>query len=287
MKNNQPSQLKIGQLYIVATPIGNLDDITLRALATLKSADRIYCEDTRHSKKLLHHFGIDVPLMSLHEHNEDQRVSPVIDQLDNGQSIALISDAGTPLISDPGFAVVRAVRDAGFPVVAIPGPSAVIAALSVAGVATDSFLFIGFLPAKASARRQQLIDLNGELRTVVFYESSHRIKACIKDLQETMPRRQIVLCKELTKQFETVVSGNPAEIWNWLVADPKRENGEFVVILDKLAINEQQKNESVTVTVDQLIHLFHTYLSPSDLAKVLSKLTGQKRQVLYQRCSQR
>ena len=284
MKNSQQQQAAWGTLFIVATPIGHLDDISRRALAILQTVDYIYCEDTRHSKKLLTHYGITTPLRSLHEHNEKQRVDEILNLIQTGQSIALISDAGTPLISDPGYVLVKALRDAGISISPLPGPSALIAALSVAGVATDSFTFMGFLSAKAKERQQQLRDINTETRTVVLYESTHRIKACLQDIAAIMPQREIVLCKELTKQFETVISGLPTDILNWLNADARHSNGEFVLILAKMSGLTAEDDDSIVTTVYNLIAELRPHLSASDLAKLLSKLTGQKRQVMYQRC---
>lgn len=284
MKNAQKQQAAWGTFFVVATPIGNLDDIAKRALGTLQAVDYIYCEDTRHSQKLLAHFGIATPLRSLHEHNEKQRVAEVLQLIQAGQSVALISDAGTPLISDPGYVVVKALREAGVKISPLPGPSALVAALSVAGVATDAFTFVGFLSAKSKERQQQVRELINETRTIALYESTHRIKACLQDLVAIMPARSMVLCKELTKQFEAVVAGTPADILNWLAADPKHTNGEFVLIVEKLARAQAQDTDVITTNVDVLISQLQAHMSASDLAKLLSKLTGQKRQALYQRC---
>ena len=275
-------QEKKDQFFVVATPIGNLSDITSRALDIFKMVDRIYCEDTRHSQKLMVHFAIDTPLRSLHEHNEKQRVEEVLNFLKQGCRAALISDAGTPLISDPGYVIVRELRKAGVHVVTVPGASAVIAALSVAGVATDSFIFAGFLSAKAQERRRQLQSFATELRTIVFYESCHRILTCVKDLIHIMPNRNMVLCKELTKQFESVISGSPADIANWLEEDTKHQCGEFVLILDKDLTS--QISETITTTIDDMIGYLQPYMPVSDLARLLAKLSGGKRQELYQRC---
>ena len=194
-----------GVLYVVATPIGNLRDITARALDTLKRVARIAAEDTRHSRKLLTHYGIDTPLIALHEHNEREVTETLLKELHSGADLALISDAGTPLISDPGFYLVRAVRQAGLDIIRVPGPSACITALSASGLPTDRFVFEGFLPARQHARRQRLEALRSELRTLVFYESSHRIADCLADMVEILGAgRAAVIARELTKTFESI-----------------------------------------------------------------------------------
>ncbi len=202
-----------GVLYVVATPIGNLGDISERALSTLREADVVAAEDTRHSKSLLAHFGIQRRLLSLHEHNEEARLSSLLAELAAGASVALISDAGTPLISDPGYRLVREARRAGVRVLAVPGPSSLTAALSVAGLPTDRFCFEGFLPAKGEARRRRLQALATESRTLVFLESSHRIESMVADLAGVLGAdRELAVCRELTKQYETVLWGGAAEI---------------------------------------------------------------------------
>ena len=198
-----------GILYIVATPIGNLNDITLRAIEVLKQVDVIAAEDTRHSKKLLEHYGIDTRLMAVHDHNENDRIQSLLGVLQGGASVALISDAGTPLISDPGFRVVRAMQQAGIEVVAIPGPCAAIAALSIAGLPTDRFLFVGFLPAKQKARQVALEALSAEQGTLVFYESPKRIVSALEDVALVLGEVRVVsVVKEITKAFETVKTGS-------------------------------------------------------------------------------
>jgi 16S rRNA (cytidine1402-2'-O)-methyltransferase len=197
-----------GELRVVATPIGNLDDIAPRAVEALRSADAICCEDTRHSRPLLQQFGIDRPLLALHEHNEAERVGGLVARMLAGERIALISDAGTPLVSDPGYRLVRAAREAGIRVTPLPGPCAAIAALSVAGIASDRFVFEGFLPAKPAARQQALRGLLGETRTLVFYESAHRIVDSLADLAAVFGgERRAALARELSKRFETVLDG--------------------------------------------------------------------------------
>lgn len=222
----------IGSLYIVATPIGNRDDITLRALSVLKSVDLILAEDTRHSIQLLTALGIKNNLSSLHAHNESDKSKNIIEQLLTGKSIALISDAGTPLISDPGYPLVKLAREHEIPVIPIPGPCALITALSAAGVPCDSFLFLGFLPAKQNARKNKLESLKTEAHTLIFYESTHRIIDCLDDVENTYGHDfELVLAKELTKTFERFISGTVLQIKNWLLAEPGHIKGEFVLII--------------------------------------------------------
>ncbi|CAM2733298.1 16S rRNA (cytidine(1402)-2'-O)-methyltransferase [Legionella worsleiensis] len=229
----------IGTLYIVATPIGNREDISLRALTILKTVDLILAEDTRHSMQLLTSLGIKNKLSSLHAHNESEKSKLIIEQLLNGQSIALISDAGTPLISDPGYPLVKSARQNAIPVIPVPGASALITALSAAGVSCDSFIFLGFLPAKHSARTSKLESLKSEPHTLVFYESTHRILDCIDDIALTFGSEcELVLAKELTKTFERFISGTTTEIKQWLLADPGHTKGEFVLIIPPRPIVE-------------------------------------------------
>jgi len=221
-----------GTLYIVATPIGHLADLGERARITLAEADLILAEDTRHSQKLLNHYVIRTPLLSLHEHNEQQRLDELLVRLQQGENMALISDAGTPLISDPGYRLVSAAHAAGITMLSIPGPSALTAALSVAGQPTDRFVFEGYLPARQAARRKRLTELAAETRTLVFYETPHRLGAMLNDAADAFGAdRPATLCKELTKQFEQNVCGTLAQLREWLVADPKRGQGEFVIVV--------------------------------------------------------
>jgi 16S rRNA (cytidine1402-2'-O)-methyltransferase len=201
-----------GTLSIVATPIGNLEDITQRALRVLREADLIACEDTRHTRKLLNHFGITTPTISYHEHNEQERAEELCEALESGKNIALVSDAGTPLISDPGFRIVQAAVDRGISVVPIPGASAVITALSVSGLPTDQFLFAGFLPARTGARRAKLNELRTVAGTLVFYEAPHRIKATLKEALDVFGDRQAVIARELTKLHEEFARGTLSEL---------------------------------------------------------------------------
>lgn len=245
----------IGTLYIVATPIGNRDDITLRALNILKSVDLILAEDTRHSIQLLTSLGIKNNLSSLHAHNEGDKSKHILEQLLTGKSIALISDAGTPLISDPGFPLVKLAREHEIPVVPIPGPCALITALCAAGVPCDSFLFLGFLPAKQNARKNKLDSLRTEPHTLIFYESTHRIIECLNDLGDTYGEDcEIVLAKELTKTFERFISGTVPEVKNWLLAEPAHTKGEFVLIIPPrpVLVDKHSNEELLTVLLNNL-----------------------------------
>lgn len=266
-----------GQLFVVATPIGNLGDLSPRARETLAAVDLIAAEDTRHSRRLLEHFGIRRPLVALHEHNERERSEQLIERLRAGESVALISDAGTPLISDPGYRLVRAAREAGVPVVPIPGPSALIAALSVAGLPTDRFVFEGFLPAKAQARRSRLQALADEPRTLVFYESSHRIQAMLGDLAEIFgPAREAVLARELTKQFEQIEGGRLDYLCEWLDADEHRRRGEFVVLVAGAPAVEEAAGE-----VRRVLEILLRELPVKRAAAVAAELTGRRRNEVY------
>jgi len=234
-------------LFVVATPIGNLQDMSTRAIETLQQVDLIAAEDTRHSAPLMQHFAITTPMMAVHDHNERQRSQAIVTRLQQGQSVALISDAGTPLISDPGYHLVSAVREAGFKVVPIAGPSALIAALSVAGVATDKFTFMGFLPAKSSHRCQVLQGLQEVVYTHVFYESPHRIMGSVADMLKVLGgERHLVVARELTKTYETVHSGTIAEIQTWLTADSNQQRGEFVLILAAAPVAEKAAMDAAT-----------------------------------------
>lgn len=269
---------KFGQLYIVATPIGNLRDITLRALDILKQVDLIAAEDTRHSKTLLQHYQINTPLISLHEHNEQQRSQELAAQLQAGKCLALISDAGTPLISDPGYQLVRTVREAGITVTPIPGACAVTAALSVSGLPTDRFCFEGFLPAKASMRQQYLATLLTESRTLIFYESPHRILDTLKDMAAvfTEPRRAVI-ARELTKTFETVLSGSLAELVQQLTADKNQQKGEFVILLAGNSAAATNSNDESR----RILQILLTDLPVKQAAQLAAQITGEKKNALY------
>ena len=218
-----------GTLYLVATPIGNLEDITHRALRILSEASLVAAEDTRHTRRLLEHYGVQVPVVSLFEHNERARIPGLMRKLEEGQSIAVVTDAGSPGIADPGYPLVRAAVEAGLRVESIPGPSAVIAALQVSGLATDAFTFIGFLPPKSGARKRKLEEWSERRETVVAFESPHRIDACLEDLEAVWGERRIALARELTKAFEQVLRGTAHEVRGALTDTTRR--GEMVLVL--------------------------------------------------------
>ena len=267
-------------LYVVATPIGNRDDITLRAIDVLRGVDRIAAEDTRHSRPLLDHLGIHKPLLALHEHNEDAATRQVLDLLRAGESIALISDAGTPLISDPGFPLVRACRAEGFAVVAVPGPSALVAALSVSGLPTDRFRFEGFLPRRQQARMAVLEALRRETATTVFYESSHRVLDTVTDMRDVFGAdRVLVLARELTKLHETVLVLPLAGMCERIATDPDQQRGECVLLLS----GNRTPDEQCLVGVDDLLTMLLEELSVKQAAALAARITGSKRNMLYQR----
>lgn len=270
-----------GTLYVVATPIGNLGDFTPRAREILGEVSVIAAEDTRHTGQLLKEFGIHTTLVSLHEHNEARRSEALIERLLSGESIALVSDAGTPLISDPGFDLVVAARARGIRVTPIPGPSAAIAALSVAGLPTDRFTFEGFLPAKASARRAQLDALRAERRTLIFYEGPHRIKEVLGDMLDVFgSERRAVVCRELTKRFETIYGGTLEELVSMSTNDPDMSRGEIVIVVSG---NLEAQATGQALHAEQLLQALLEELTPSQAARVAAKLTGEKRSQLYER----
>lgn len=272
-----------GTLYIVATPIGNLEDMSSRAVNVLAGVAVIAAEDTRHSGRLLEHLGISKPLIALHDHNERDRVQSIMDRLLAGEDVALISDAGTPLISDPGYVLVREVRAEGLRVSPVPGPCALVAALSAAGLPTDRFLFVGFLPAKRAGRRAVLDDIRKEVATLVFYESPHRILATVADIADVMgPQREVVLGREITKTFETFYSGGAEDVHAALTADPHGSRGEFVVVVRgaEKAGSDLMAGE---LNVDQLLNLLVAELPVKKAAKIASELAGLSKNELYQR----
>lgn len=267
-----------GTLFIVATPIGNLADLSPRALETLRQVAAICAEDTRHTRQLLAHFGIERPLLALHEHNEEAVAERIVERIANGDSLALVSDAGTPLVSDPGFRVVRAARAAGLRVSPVPGACAAIAALSVAGLPSDRFGFEGFLPAKSSARRERLQRLAGETRTLVFYESSHRIAESLADMRQIFGAdRPAVIARELTKLFETVLDGTLAELQARVEADDNQRKGEFVVMVQGVG----DDLEAQLVEGRRLYARLSEHLPPSTAAKLAAEITGAPRKALY------
>ena len=271
--------VKPGKLYVVATPIGNLSDITNRALETLASVKLIAAEDTRHSKTLLQHYGINTAMMSLHEHNEASRIEQIIGLLQAGSSVALISDAGTPLISDPGFRLVLAIHEAGMQPVPVPGPSALSAMLSVAGQSVERFCFEGFLPSKSSARRKLLESLSSESRTLVFYESSHRIHDSLQDMNSIFgSSRCCTVGRELTKRYESLYRGTLAEVILEMEQDSNSSRGEFVVVMAGAEISPDESLEKGRSIMDVLLK----ELSVSQAASLAARLSGARKKVLYE-----
>lgn len=270
--------MSAGTLFIVATPIGNLADLSPRALDTLRGVAAICAEDTRRSGQLLSHFGVEKPLVALHEHNEDALSQRIVERLLAGESLALVSDAGTPLVSDPGYRVVRAARAAGVKVSPIPGACAAIAALSVAGLPSDRFVFEGFLPAKSSARREQLQRLAGETRSLVFYESSHRIAESLADMRIAFgDDRPAVLARELTKLFETVLDGTLAGLHARVEADDNQRKGEFVVIVQGAG----DDSDAQLAEGRRVYAMLSPHLPPSTAARLAADITGAPRKSLY------
>ncbi len=272
--------IKNGVLYVVATPIGNLDDISNRAIEVLAGVNLIAAEDTRHSRTLLSHFGIGTRMLSLHEHNELQTLGNVIDRLRQGESVALISDAGTPVISDPGFALVRECHRQGIIVSPIPGPSAAIAALSASGLASDSFVFVGFPNRHKAARRTGFEDLFDESRTMLFYESSHRVQGCLQDMADIFGSdRPAVLARELTKLHETILHGTLGSLCEVLKQDPMQSKGEFVLIVGGCA---QYQDDRIGQEVERTLKLLMQELPLKQAASLAARLTGEKKNRLYQ-----
>ena len=262
---------------MVATPIGNLEDLTLRALRILKEVDQIACEDTRHTGKLLHHFGISKPLVSCHEFNEDRRSGELLEVLCGGQSIALVSDAGTPLISDPGYRLVKVALESGIPVVPVPGVSAVTAALAASGLPTDSFRFLGFLPQKKHQRRTLLASLAEESATLVFFEAPHRILHTLQDLQDLLAHRPIVLARELTKVHEEFLRGTAGELLR-LLDQRDQIKGEFTLLIGKGSTPAVEQETSVEEAVGNYIR---QGLSRMDAIKKVAKERGLPKRQVY------
>ncbi len=268
-----------GTLYIVATPIGNLQDFSPRAQTILNQVNLIAAEDTRHSRHLLNHFGIKTPLQALHQHNEHQKSSILLERLKKGDNIALISDAGTPLISDPGHYLIENAHAAQITIVPIPGASALISALSAAGFPADSFIFEGFLPAKKLARQQRLEILQTESRTLVFYESPHRLFDSLNDMAEIFgQQRQAVLVKELSKLFETIYRDKLSRILEWLKTKPERQKGEFVLIIQGAPPPD---NKALSTEAKRIFNLLRQELPIKKAAKLTSEITGESKNSLY------
>jgi 16S rRNA (cytidine1402-2'-O)-methyltransferase len=274
-------QYRPGTLYVVATPIGNLADLTLRALHVLSRVDGVACEDTRVTAQLMRHLGLERPLIALHAHNEHEAAERVVERLARGESVAYVSDAGTPAVSDPGAALVAQVVAAGHGVVPIPGASSALAALSVAGdTVGQGFAFVGFLPAKGADRRDALAALPPDRRTLVLFEAPHRIEALLHALAETLPERRLTICRELTKQFETVATMRAGDTPAWLAADPQRLRGEFVLVLHALpsaASEAQALPEEALRTLQVLLR----ELPLKQAVALAAELSGASRNALY------
>jgi len=270
-----------GILFIVATPIGNLDDITFRAVEVLKSVDIVFAEDTRHSKKLLQHLNITKPIRAFHEHNEREKTKAIIGEIHSGQSIALISDAGTPLISDPGYFLVAQAKKECLRVVPIPGPSALITALSASGLASDRFTFLGFLPSKKTARVKLLKSLINRTETSIFYESPKRILATLTDMHRIFgDNREVCLAKELTKVFETIQTDSIPNLIKYLTFDQNNQKGEFVILIsanDKIDIAEAEAQ------LDSLLPILCAEMGTSKAAKLAAKITGIDKNQCYKK----
>jgi 16S rRNA (cytidine1402-2'-O)-methyltransferase len=268
-----------GCLILVATPIGNLDDFAPRAIAALREADVVACEDTRHSQTLLTRFSISTPLLAYHEHNELELAPVLVGRMQAGERICLISDAGTPLISDPGYRLVGAAHAAGVAVSSVPGPCAAIAALSVSGLPSDRFVFEGFLPAKSTARRERLQSLRSEPRTLIVYESRHRIAECLADIVAVFgDRRRVALCRELTKLHETILLDSAAALAMRVTSDPEQQLGEIVLVIE----GARDDVQAARLLEGQRVYaLLAEALPPGRAAKLAAAITGAPRNALY------
>lgn len=275
MSSNE-SEVRAGALYVVATPIGNLGDLSPRAQRVLAGVSAVLAEDTRVTGSMLAHFGIQQKLITVHDHNETEMCAGLVARLQRGESFALVSDAGTPLISDPGFSLVRAARAAKVSVLVVPGPSAAVAALSISGLPTDAFVFCGFLPAKAGARLKALQELSRESRTLVFYESSHRIGESLQALTQVLGgSRRGCISRELTKMYEESYTANLEEIRAWLTEDENRTRGEFVLVIQGA---EPQPGD---VNAEQLLRILLAELPPSRAARVATEISGGSKKEIY------
>ncbi len=266
-------------LHVVATPLGNLGDISTRAVAVLRAADVIAAEDTRHSGRLMQHLGVTTPMIAYHDFSGAHRRERLLERLRGGEAVALISDAGTPLISDPGYLLVSQARSEGIDVRAVPGPSALTAAISVAGLPSDRFAFEGFPPARSSARCTRLRELVDEPRTLVFYESPHRIVACLQDMVQCLgAERPAALCRELTKQWETVHSGTLAAIHERVAGDPDQRRGEIVLVVQGV---ERSRKDEADTEAQRVLDILLADLPVSQAAALAAQITGIKKNVLY------
>ena len=272
--------VEAGVLYVVATPIGNLADITQRALGVLAGVDLICAEDTRHSGHLLQQYQITTKTLAMHDHNERDRAPDVVARLQQGKSVALISDAGTPLISDPGFHLVRLAHEQGVKVVPIPGASAMLAALSAAGLPSDRFVFEGFLSSKAAARKKRLEEMATETRTVIFYEAPHRLLHTLADMVSVFGEdRHVVLARELTKTFETIKGDAVGALLQWATDDPNQQKGEIVLLVKGM---EAGDSEEVAAEAQRILKLLMAELPLSQASALAAKITGSKKKPLYQ-----
>ena len=269
-----------GTLFVVATPIGNLQDLTPRALQVLREVSLIAAEDTRHSARLMQHFGINTPMTACHDHNERDKGQRLVERLLAGESLALISDAGTPLISDPGYHLVRQAREAGIRVSPVPGACALIAALSAAGMPSDRFAFEGFLPAKAHGRQQRLQALQGEQRTWLVYEAPHRLLECLQDMQKVLGgERRVLLARELTKTFETLHAAPLAELVAWVAGDSDQQRGECVLVVEGA---QEPEADEVSAQTLHILDLLLAELPVKRAARLAAEITGARKNQLYQ-----
>ncbi|MCM3873494.1 MAG: 16S rRNA (cytidine(1402)-2'-O)-methyltransferase [Pyrinomonadaceae bacterium] len=273
-----------GTLYVVSTPIGNLEDLTYRAVRVLSEVDIVACEDTRHSQKLLHHYGIKTKTVSYHEHNERDRAGELLASIKSGLDVAVVSDAGTPGISDPGFRVVRMALEAGLQVVPIPGPTALVSALVASGLPSDEFFFAGFLPARSGARRSRLADLVAIPSTLVFYEAPHRLVASLVDVREILGEREAVVARELTKLHEEIVRGRLSEIVSWFSQAGHEPRGEMVVVIDRKVIAGSDEETKSSESVASIVASFEAEgLDPRSALKKSARQLGISRDEAYRR----
>jgi 16S rRNA (cytidine1402-2'-O)-methyltransferase len=275
---NREAPTSGGILHVVATPIGNRGDLSPRALEVLSSVALIAAEDTRHTGQLLQNAGVKTPLHPLHEHNETREIAFLLERLRAGRAIALVTDAGTPLVSDPGFELVRAALQEGFKVSPVPGPCAAIAALSICGLPSARFVFEGFLPAKTAARRERLEELRDESRTLIFYEAPHRIEPMLREAAASFGNERLaVVCRELTKLHEAVYRGSLEELANCAATDPDMSRGEIVVLIQ----GNQAQSQLQAVHAERLLRLLSEELPPAQAAKLTARITGVPRRELY------
>lgn len=278
MNHEQQADISASTLYIVPTPIGNLGDITERALSVLRGVDVVAAEDTRHTDLLLQHFAISARLFALHDHNEQQKADHLLTKLQQGQSIALVSDAGTPLINDPGYHLVRRCCEAGVRVVPLPGPCAAITALSAAGIASDRFCYEGFLPAKTKARQDSLLQVSEETRTLIFYESTHRLIDSLADIATVLGKsRYVVLARELTKTWESIQGAPVGELLAWVQEDENRRKGEMVLIVEGF----QPDDSELSAEALRTLALLRAELPLKKAASLAAEIHGVKKNALY------